>query len=65
MSFHKSHFEQKKKKICLTPKEAEKVLVMVEYYIDEESLVGEEETLDDVDKELAKIVIKLMAEKLV
>ena len=58
MSFHKTCFEQKK--ICLTPDEAKQVLEMVEYYIDEEQLVGEEESLDEVNMELAIIVKKLM-----
>jgi len=47
------------RKISLTLKEADKIMDIINYYIDEEGIVPEEESLEEVDPELSKIVEKL------
>ena len=45
--------------ISFTSKEAEIIIDIIEYYIEEVGLVPEEETLEEVDPKLFKIVVKL------
>ena len=47
------------KEISFTSKEAEIIIDIIEYYIEEVGLVPEEETLEEVDPKLFKIVVKL------
>ena len=45
--------------ISFTSKEAEIIIDIIEYYIEEVGLVPEEETLEEVDPKLFKILVKL------
>ena len=47
------------RRISLTLKEADRIMDIINYYIEEEQIVPEEESLEEVDSELSKIVEKL------
>ncbi len=51
--------EMTEDKTCLTMDETKQVLEMVEYYIHEEQIVPEKETLQQVDYKLSLLVKKL------
>ena len=47
------------REISLTFEEADRILEIIEYYIEEIGLVPEKESLDDVDPELFKIMKRI------